>query len=297
MPLTLECYCDDNVVVCQLAALYFEFYADYEEFGPNGASSAIELTHNPTGTSEDSLVFATDPSNGPHSVSIPLGIAGLVEWTSLKVHVTFASSLFQPPSSAPARLVLTFWIRLLYDCIDLATGMVVKQKSIHAAPGVDIGFSPDGSCTCFDVIERVRIVPNGIEWVDADGERNREGGVVGLLWTSSPLGSCYGCTVSFGPGFIPRPKDQIIDIDGSGGPICVCASDGTAPYHFFVRSGQLPPGLTLNGDTGCLEGDATGPATEDVEFGVIDADGSEASVTCVFGKGCEAEQVVGNVMY
>lgn len=297
MPLTLECNCSDTVTICELIALYLEYTADYEQFGPVSYGSSFSLTTNPTGLSEDLVYAVTDPS-GVGSIPLSLGLADLANWTSMKAYFGVDSSLSQSPSSSPARWTFTFWIRLHYECTDLSTATVVKVADKFASPGADLGSSGFNGCECTDIILRTRMLTNGVQWVDAEGDLNQQSGAVSISYTSSPLGSCNGCTSEYGPGFIPRPKASYIDVDSSG-PICLCAEGGSGNYNYFVRAGVLPAGMTLNAESGCLEGVATGPGSGDVEFGVLDVDtGAEAYVTCGLSKACAGSDAApGNWMY
>jgi hypothetical protein len=58
------------------------------------------------------------------------------------------------------------------------------------------------------------------------------------------------------------------------------ASDGTAPYTYLVKSGTLPPGLTLNSSTGAVTGTPTTlRAAANVVFSVKDANNYESLTT------------------
>jgi hypothetical protein len=226
-------------------------------------------------------------SPGFSSNSIPLSLLDEDYWSTLKVYFNVDSSLFQPPTSLPAEWVVGFWIRIRYECRDLATGSLIKVRDKYHAPASGFG-GGDGGCECFDIIIRTVITTDSVAWVDIDGDLNAQAGGSSVSFTSSPLAAiCNGCTAAFGPGFNPTPKEQVILLDDRG--LCLHAAGGTGPYTYFVRSGVLPPGITLNPDTGCLEGTATGPGSGAVEFGVIDAVGEQAFVTCDVAASCRGQ--------
>ena len=52
---------------------------------------------------------------------------------------------------------------------------------------------------------------------------------------------------------------------------------GTAPYHFSVASGALPPGVSLDGATGALSGTPAIPGTYSFQIGVTDSTGLTGS--------------------
>ncbi len=283
MPLTLECNCglDEDVVICQITDVKLVVFADYEQLGPVGYGAVVWLTTNPTGTSEDMLASLFDPTDGAHYVDLPLEFLAPEYWNSAILYFGVGSSLFQPPSSEPAVWSIGYSIQTHYVCTNLSTGSIVKERYKHHAAAAE------NPCECFDIIQRTKMTSGSTEWIDEDGDVNHKTGVVSLSFTSSPLAAiCNGCTSTF-PGLLPEPKLSYILVDGSG-QICLCASGGSGNYYFFKRSGVLPPGMSVDPDTGCLVGDATGPGSGQVEFGVLDLDtGEEAYATCNFSKACE----------
>ena len=57
-------------------------------------------------------------------------------------------------------------------------------------------------------------------------------------------------------------------------------TNGVAPYTFYVQSGTLPTGITLDSSTGQVTGTPTvSYSAADVVFGVRDLDGVSATVT------------------
>ncbi len=70
----------------------------------------------------------------------------------------------------------------------------------------------------------------------------------------------------------------------NSGPITV--TGGIPPYVFFIASGSLPAGLSLNTSTGAVTGTPT--ATGSFTIGVKDSDGSIASTTCAITIGLPA---------
>lgn len=286
MPLTLECHCGDAVTICQVTNVYFEYIAYYNQAGTVGYGASIWITKHEVGSSEELLFGDFGINPGVHSVSLPLGTTDDAAWSTLRVYFNVDSSLFQPPTGLPAQWTIGFWVRLHYECIDLATGRVVKVRDKYHAPLTSIGsLGGSGGCVCFDVIIRTVINSEGVEWIDEDGDTNDQAGAITKSFTSSPLAAiCNGCTVTFGPGFSPPVKHEIILLDDR--LLCLCASGGTEPYRYFVKNGVLPPGLELDGSTGCLTGIPTGPGTQGIEFGVMDYDFNEAYATCNVSQGC-----------
>lgn len=291
--LTLECFCADNATVCELSALYFEAATFGKQWGSVGALAGVTLTS----SLGEAASFGSFPLDGASfSTSISTSIADLSVWQTLAVTLGLDQSLFQGPSD-PIEFDVSFWIRARYICTDLATATVVKTRDIYSAPGADLGSATTNTAACVtgSGFTRSLVTGSGAGWVDEDGQQNYIAGGTLMLWESRPLGACNGSFITFGPGFIDRPKDQIIDMD-AGTTVCLCADGGTEPYFFVVKDGRLPSGLTLNSSNGCLEGTATGPGSGDVTFLVVDAAGEEASVTCNFAKGCDGpiEPSVGN---
>lgn len=284
MPLTLQCYCTDQVTICQLSELWLDSAFFYSQTGPVSASLGFGFN-----VSGSTLVGYSNPANVLHSESLPLSIADPDVWETLSATVEVGSSLNQPPSSAPALWSFGFAIRAVYACIDLETGEVVKDKEIFSAPFGD-------GCECFDGIRRVLIETNTDIWRGEDGDLNVEAGGIARMWTSSALGACQTCVAEFS-SFLAPPKPSFIDVTASRGPLCLCAEGGTPPYAYYVLSGRLPDGLTLNPSTGCLEGKATGPGSGPVEFLVIDSAGEEATATCDFAAACVAPIAISNWMY
>lgn len=286
MALTLVCNCGDGVITCQLADIKLILFAKYEQFGDVAYGATFWMTINPTGTSEEGVAALFDPSNGVHYVDLPLELANLENWNTVTMYFSTQSSLFQPPTGLPCQWEVSFNVRLHYLCTDLATGRIVKERFKFAGPGAGLGGS-DSGCTCFDIIIRTTMSTMGNEWIDEDGDTNRNVGVTSISFTSSPLAAiCNGCTSTFAGGLSPKPKASYIMVDGSDA-ICLCADGGSGSYQYFKRSGVLPIGTELNAETGCIEGTATGPGSGEVEFGVLDVDtGEEAYVTCDLSKSC-----------
>ncbi len=122
------------------------------------------------------------------------------------------------------------------------------------------------------------------------------GASAATFYYSSPLGACFSGGISSKDfDFEPNPNGNTINIDDSG-QICLCTTGGSGNYTYSIIDGSLPCGVTLNQQTGCLEGESDGtcPGTTNVTFRVTDAGaGGETSTggvtiggTCrTFGTG------------
>ena len=97
-----------------------------------------------------------------------------------------------------------------------------------------------------------------------------------IFYKSTPLGACLSGGIGTADlDFVPQPQASMVDI-GDSGEICLCATGGSGNYTYSIVSGTLPCGITLNTDTGCLEGEADGKCsgTTSVTFRVTDLGGA-----------------------
>lgn len=101
------------------------------------------------------------------------------------------------------------------------------------------------------------------------------------------------------PGRLPSPPLNSPFAGRSPGPLYVYC--GQTPHLFFSYTLQppvLPPGLSLNTNTGLITGTPLIAGTyNDITVNVYDPDGGSASITfswTISGSGCPAVQALGN---
>ena len=96
-------------------------------------------------------------------------------------------------------------------------------------------------------------------------------------------------TATVNCGIIVTPPPLIVACAGASGKVgvpynsAIIASGGTPPYRFMLSSGPLPPGLTLNTNTGAITGTPTAAGTYPYTVKVTDSTGGTAqtrSVNC-----------------
>jgi hypothetical protein len=268
-PLSLACPAPGvpTLTFCTLTKFTFVLEVAYTS-ATIGAAHGVYVDYSGGG-----LLAITNPSDGIHEFDIPLSV--LPDWDSITVRGNIANSITQFCGPGLYASVQWKWkIRQTYDCYRLDTD-TTSQLEIDSFP------------TTGDFCEDDRPGDPCPIWSMAFA--GAAGGQA-FLWRSSPLGG-GGCDVTVGV-FRPSPLDDIVDPEASDtGDWCLVASGGNPPYYFSVIAGSLGS-LTLNGTTGCLEGDIGGlPGSGSVTFRVTDSAGATADVTCGLPVGCGAEKL------
>lgn len=267
MPLAIECFCEDDPEVnfCTLSEMSFVM----EVVGGGTCGFGIHAEWELYSDTEQLLVDAGNSNNAQiYEYDIDIAYQDEELWNQIELRVEiFESALQLPQDGCFASMGFRWHIKQTYTC------------------------SLDGDITTFEIFSFSTTGGGGIDCTQDDTIKwNLSGGdsaAVGLLFRSSPLGSCNeGPTELFFSGFAPPPEETIINLD-EGGQVCVCATGGTPPYRFYVISGVLPNGGILDPETGCIStGQSISNIGGDVTIGVIDSVGDTASVSCNFQKGC-----------
>ncbi len=91
-----------------------------------------------------------------------------------------------------------------------------------------------------------------------------------LIVNAAPTG---GCALTFNVGSLPAATA------GVAYSATIAATGGTSPYSYFVASGSLPPGLTLNTSTGAITGTPSTPGASTFTIVASDSGGSTGSQT------------------
>jgi hypothetical protein len=107
----------------------------------------------------------------------------------------------------------------------------------------------------------------------------------GYIFASKPLNACNGAAANC-TGGQTIPTVPLDDINSAGdGTFCLCPGGLIGAPKFSVVTGNLPSGMHLNPDTGCIEGvpDGRFPQSPSITFKVMDlTTGEEATATCDF---------------
>jgi hypothetical protein len=269
MPITLDCYCpgDSAVAVCQLVELRLlaTIFSD--------AQSATVAFHETVGGGGTGV-----SASGGSSASLDQTISGasLASWVANwgTVNVTlFAQSTF---SLSNMLTTATWKIIQHYECVD-GEGRVAHVYR-NAFP---------------DDLDDAQCVDGVIQIIGTAG------GSGGSIWMrhTSPLG-CTDVALQVG-NFSPDIDPPLVGTGGGFANFCLCASGGSGSYIYALVSGELPDGLTLNSDTGCIEGTVTGVSASSsvITFRATDREtGDTADVTCAFVPGCGCQDI-GNSFY
>jgi hypothetical protein len=269
MPLTLDCYCpgDATVSVCELvelrfiATLYSEAQFASLEFHPlaSGSSGPGISTGGGGSVSLDQVI------SGP-------SLAGWVaNWATLNVKL-FAQSTFVTDNTITRG---TWKIIQHYLCVD-EDGHIDHIYRSAFPTGDDGTWCDDGG---------IKII----------GSAAGSGGSIYMIHTS-PLG-CTDLALMVGD-FQPEIEPPLIGTGGGTPNHCLCASGGSGDY-LYSSVGELPEGMSLDFETGCLVGSPTGttPGARTITFRVTDrANGDTADVTCAYVPGCGCQDI-GNSFY
>ncbi len=245
-----------------------------------GASHGITVFSDESDSSAP-FITLSDPGSGTYEYDLPIA-DWKDRWATIRAYLETAATLSQipdPPFSAYDLFQVTLRIEQQQECLNEATGEVSVWRITSYARDLD----DDVECN----LDQLRTLCFS------------GGGLNSILYKSGPLSACDGCTISVGE-FEPSIDSlvQKIDREASDG-FCLCATGGTGIYAYAVVEGWLPYGVSLNGETGCLEGEATGDSVASVEitFRVFDIGSGvdSAEVTCSFmGGGCNGLEFLGN---
>lgn len=270
MPLTLDCVePQPGVMICEITRLTFIMLDVSGSIG----NSFWELLGGPT----EYLLQDIEPTE----IDLTPVADWIAAWDDLYLRFSAQRSL---SSDLLERVFANFYIESDFTCEDsdgVPSGEPQSERHYNRTGA--IGFcSPD----------EVDLWANG----SIGG-----GSLNGWIRKSAPLADCFGFDVSTIPGpFAPPLTDaQFIDMDGSSAPLCLFAQGGAEPYRYVISEGKLPSGLTLNVETGCIDGEIDGLllGSELVTFQVWDAANNSAEVTCGFLRSCVVRPDLGNVFY
>ncbi len=248
MALILECVCSPDASLCNLTRLVWVVDITNLQFGSISATQNLSLQ-----SSAGALASMASPSTGIYFIELPLSLTVSV-WGSLANTLFMDASTRQIPSplySEYQQFVAACVIHQYYQCVNLVTGQVTTRKVVAYTkiPG------EDAICKTGEVIR---------------GEVHA--GLSSIFYVSTPLGDCLsGGIGTADTAFYPIPEEQTIDV-GDSSQICLCATGGSGAYSYSIVDGELPCGMALNEDTGCLEGEPNGtcPGTTSVTFRVTD---------------------------
>ncbi len=270
MPLLVECSCSSDVSNCKISTLTLELNITESFAGTPGVDAIHVLTILGSPSDPDAPVYILDVSPGDYSIDLPLEDWGPL-WNTITVELETGQSLFQvpsPPFSSYDLFRASYYIKQHYACLNVATG-------------IDSGWDVDSYTT----------VPNRQTVCEPSSGDIRVlcfagRGVNSVLYKSTPLADCQGCSTadqSFKPGI--NSTSQINPVHSA--QICLCATGGSGNYTYSIVTGNLPSGVTLNADTGCIEGspDKGKSASPTITFRATDYGGAGAPVgsTVVIG--------------
>lgn len=268
-PLTLECYCPEDLGTTVSGCTIYDIV--WHSSGsvinhPYGLHYRIELLSDMPDM-PPTLLYSGETA----SMDVSLGAGFADYWETAVVHLSLTESLIQLLDPASYAQFGAQWsLEVIYRCSDGAGGFFTRSVGACNQGTDQVKCYDDGS-----LWQALAIGPCG-------------GG--GTLFRSASLGTCASLDLYSGD-FQPPPGTGTIDVKHSG-MVCLCASGGTPQYTFFIKSGRLPAGQALNPQTGCIEGEATGPGSDTVVFGVVDRDGNEAETTCTLIAPCDCQERV-----
>ncbi len=205
------------------------------------------------------VIFLFNPVGG--SYMFDLSIADWADrWNFFKVELRSeetASQVPAPPFSAYESFSAKYRIDQVFECVNASTAAVTS--------GVVSSYTtePDEPTSC-------EPTPGDLRNVCYAGQ-----GVSSLIYKSTPLGACNGCTIT-DSNFQPA-LDNVQQVEASeSAEICLCATGGTGDYSYSILDGSLACGRSLDEQTGCITGDPddTCPGSPTITFGVFDRGGA-----------------------
>lgn len=289
--LTLDCFCgtgSTGLAGCVLQDIKFNATVTMQSYpaDSSGYGANVNLTFHSSYPSQPPATILAGVRSGSStttSISVSIGPGLAPYWATGFVQLILDDSTlqFQDPSHY-VTMGATWNLESVYLCTDPETG----------------GFIPHSVFSC-NIEEAFSVCVTGSDTRAIVAGGPCSGG--GALFQSSPLGVCSGAEIDVGD-FFPSPDHPTIDMNHSTTPLCLCASGGTAPYTFSITDGRLASGLSLNAQTGCVDGEADGvsPGTDSITFQVVDRTGAIATVTCNLLTPCDCQDkagVGGNVVY
>ncbi len=268
MPLTLNCVCPDaDIAVCELTALTWVLTLDESFVGSPiiTASHTLVLWANKDDPAAPAIVLI-DPTFGIYEYDLPIA-----DWAPLfdkwMVELSTTSSLYQVPDpafSAYDQMWAGYYIRQDFICTNPANPDATTNQSEKSYSS-----EPQDSTRCEPLTGDLRVICYAGQ------------GVGSLFYKSTSLSTCGGCTITdktFSPPAVAVPK-----VDISSGNWCLCASGGSGNYSYEQVKGQLPCGMSVDQNSGCIVGIANGKCagTKEFEFSVVDLNTHEtANVIC-----------------
>ncbi len=263
MPVVVECSCSSNTANCHLSTLTLELDIAEVLSGTTAIGANHDLTIIADAGNPSAPTITLDVSTGHHLIDLPIDDWGPL-WNTITVKLETESSLTQIPSPSYSAYDL---FRASYRIVQEYTCRNVDTMEDTGWNIVSYSISPGPSTKCEPSDGDLRVLCYAGKSVNS------------VFYKSSTLATCQGCTItdtSFQPGI---NSTATVDTKNSG-PICICATGGSGNYQYSIVDGKLPCGMTLNTDTGCIEGapDKTCAGSNTITFRVTDLGGAGAPV-------------------
>ncbi len=284
MSLTLDCVCPGaDIGVCEISALTFIVDVTQSFVGTPtiSASHTLTLFADKSDPSAASITIF-DPTAGEYVFDLPLA-DWESKWGTYEVDLSTASSGFQvpiPAFSAYDQIWCTYYIKQDFVCTNPST-MTATHPTQKAYTK-----DPQDNTRCEPLTGDVRTICYAGQ------------GVGSLFYKSTSLSTCGGCDIS-DKDFEPA-VDAAAKVDISSGSWCICASGGSGRYVYGIGQGQLPGGMSLDANSGCITGIPNGKSagTKLFTFTALDLSTQEtAQVVCgILGMSCSGS-ISGNQAY